>query len=474
MIKFGTGGWRAIIADEFTKANIRLLTAGLCALMQEEGYSGSTICLGYDRRFLSKESMFWAAEVLAGYGFRPYVINRSSPTPLIMYTVKQMGLPYGLAITASHNPAIYNGIKIFIAGGQDANQSVTKKIEEACAGINPNAIKSIPYADALAVGLIREGYPFNAYIDSVLQMVDVEQIKRAGLRIAIDPMYGVGLNSLRTLLLTCRCDVDVLHEQHDTLFGGRMPAPNADALKLLSNYVVDNRCHIGIAMDGDADRLGVIDEQGNYLSANTLLVLLYYYLLQYRNLRGPGVRNNSTTHLRDRVAADFGQTCHEVPVGFKYISAKMEETDAIIGGESSGGMAVKGHIPGKDGIYAAALLVEMLAVTGKSVGQLYREIVRKYGMLYYDEASCSMSPEQKQTLQNRIFLEQQTPGFTEPIAKISWTDGCKVFFEDGSWVICRFSGTEPLMRIAAEGNSDQQVHNHIQMWKTFINSVDSI
>lgn len=468
MIQFGTGGWRAIIADEFTKANIRLLTAGLCALMEKEGHGGAMICLGYDRRFLSKESMYWAAEVLAGYGFRPYVINRSAPTPLIMFTVKQMGLPYGLAITASHNPAIYNGIKIFTAGGRDANKSVTRKIEEACAKLDPRDIRSIPYHEALASGQIREDYPFNAYIDSVLDMIDTDQIKRASLRIAIDPMYGVGLSSLRTVLLTCRCDVDVLHEQHDTLFGGRMPAPSADALKLLSNYVVDNRCHIGIAMDGDADRLGVIDEYGQYLHANTLLVLLYYYFLQYRNLRGPCVRNNSTTHLLDRVAADFGQDCYEVPVGFKYISAKMAETDAIIGGESSGGMAVRGHIPGKDGIYAAALLVEMLAVTGKTIGQLYREITQKYGALCYEEAARKMTPEQKASLQDRIFGSHQIPGFPEKIRQIDWTDGCKIRFDDGSWVICRFSGTEPLLRIAAEGNTPAQAKGYIQKWQDFV------
>ena len=468
MIRFGTGGWRAIIADEFTKENIRLLTAGLCALMEKEGHAGTTICLGYDRRFLSKESMFWAAEVLAGYGFRPYVINRSSPTPMIMSTVRQMGLPYGMAITASHNPAIYNGIKIFTAGGRDADKTVTRKIEAEIEKLRPEEIKSIPYAEALAAGIVREGYPFNEYIDSILEMVDVGKIKAARLRIAIDPMYGVGHSSLRTILLTCRCDVDVLHEQHDTLFGGRMPAPSADALKLLSNYVVDNRCHLGIATDGDADRLGVIDENGQYLHANTLLVLLYYYLLQYRGLRGPCVRNNSTTHLLDRVAADFGQDCHEVPVGFKYISAKMAETDAIIGGESSGGMAVKGHIPGKDGIYAAALLVEMLAVTGKSVGQLYREITERYGMLHYDETACRMTPARKEILRQKIFVEQQIPNFPEQPQKIDWSDGCKVVFGDGSWVICRFSGTEPLLRIAAEGNTPHQTRSLIQDWKNYL------
>ena len=468
MIKFGTGGWRGIIADEFTKENIRLLTAGLCIFMEEEGYAGNTVCLGYDRRFLSKEAMFWAAEVLAGYGFRPFVINRSAPTPLIMFTVKQMSLPYGLAITASHNPAIYNGIKIFTAGGRDADKCVTGKIEEVIKELRPEHVKSIPYADALAAGIIREGYPFNEYIDSILRLVDVEKIRQANLRVAIDTMYGVGHSSLRTILLTCRCDVDVLHEQHDTLFGGRMPAPSEDALKQLANFVVDHHYHLGVATDGDADRLGVIDEHGRYLHANVLLVLLYYYFLQYRNWKGPCVRNNSTTHLLDRVAADFGQRCYEVPVGFKHVSAKMAETNAIIGGESSGGLTVQGHISGKDGIYAAALLVEMLAVTGKTVGQLYEEIVEKYGRLYYDEVSCEVTSGRKQELYDQIFMKEQIPAFEEQIARVSWIDGCKVYFKDGSWVICRSSGTEPLIRIAAEGNTLDQTRQYIQKWEAFL------
>ena len=465
MIKFGTGGWREIIADGFTKENIRWLTAGLCALMEKEGHGGSEVCLGYDRRFLSKESMFWAAEVLAAYGFRPYIINRSVPTPMIMFTVKQMGIPYGMAITASHNPAIYNGIKIFTRGGRDADQTVTRKIEEEIAKIDPGTIRSIPYREALNAGLIREGYPFNEYVDSILSMLDIRKIKEARLRVAIDPMYGVSQNSLRTILLTCRCDVDMIHEQHDTLFGGRMPAPSADALKSLAVYVLDNRCHLGIATDGDADRLGVIDENGQYLHANTLLVLLYYYLTRYRGWQGSCVRNNSTTHLLDRVAKDMGQECYEVPVGFKHVSGKMAETNAIIGGESSGGMAIRGHIPGKDGIYAAALLVEMLAVTGKSIAQLYREIVQKYGMLYYEEANLAMAPERKPELKQRVFEGRELPSFVETVERVSYEDGCKVYFTDGSWVICRFSGTEPLLRIAAEGNTLHQAKNYIQLWK---------
>ena len=469
MIRFGTGGWRAIIADGFTKENIRLLTAGLCELMLREGHGGQEICLGYDRRFLSKESMFWAAEVLAGYGFLPFVINRSVPTPLVMFTVKQRQAPYGMAITASHNPAIYNGIKIFTAGGRDADQTVTKNIEAEIAKLTPADVKSIPYEDARKTGIIREGYPFNEYIDSILSLVDVQKIKESRLRIAIDPMYGVSNNSLRTILLTCRCDVDVIREQHDTLFGGRMPAPSAEAQRLLSVYVTEHRCHLGIATDGDADRLGVVDENGNYLHANVLLVILYYYLLKYRGWKGSCVRNVSTTHLLDRVAKAFGEDCYEVPVGFKYVSGKMNETDAIVGGESSGGMAIRGHIQGKDGIYAAALLVEMLAVTGKSIAEIYREIAEQYGMLYFAETDLATPAENKLLLQKVVFTQRKLPDFAEPISSVSYADGCKVVFDDGSWTICRFSGTEPLLRFAAEGNTEEQAKGHIRCWREFLN-----
>lgn len=465
MIKFGTGGWRAIIADDFTKENLRLVTAGLCRLMEREGHAGATVVVGYDRRFLSKESAHWAAEVLAGYGFRPFVVNRSSPTPLIMFTVKQMGVPYGLAVTASHNPAIYNGVKVFTAGGRDADQTVTAKIEAEIAPLTPEDVKSVDYDEALAAGSIREGYTFNEYIDSILQMLDVPKINRSGLRIAIDPMYGVSQSSLRTILLTCRCDVDVIHEQHDTLFGGRMPAPSADALRLLSDYVIENGCDLGVATDGDADRLGVIDEKGQYIHPNTLLVLLYYYLLKYRGWTGPCVRNNSTTHLLDRVAADMGQACYEVPVGFKHISAKMAETGAVIGGESSGGMAVRGHIAGKDGIYAAALLVEMLAATGKSVSALYQEITDRYGKLSYTDAAITMTPAKKAQLMERLFEKKELPDFGQDVDHVSREDGCKVYFTDGSWVICRFSGTEPLLRFAAEADDAARAEGYIRLWR---------
>lgn len=468
MIKFGTGGWRAVIADDFTKANVRLLTAGLCRLMEQEGHGGATICVGYDRRFLSKEAAHWAAEVLAGFGFHPFVLDRAAPTPLVMYTVKEKGLPYGMAITASHNPAIYNGIKVFTAGGRDADQTVTGRIEAQIAQLCEADIKSVEYDEGVQSGAITEGTTINEYLDSILALVNVEAIKKARLKIVLDPMYGVSQTSLRTIFMTCRCDLDVIHDRHDTLFGGRLPAPNANTLLALQNFVVENHCDLGVATDGDADRLGVIDDQGAFVHPNQLLVLLYYYLIKYRGWSGPCVRNNSTTHLLDRIAQGLGQTCYEVPVGFKHISAKMLQTNAVIGGESSGGLTVRGHIAGKDGIYAASLLAEMLAVTGKSLSQLYREITDQYGQVYSAEADFRMTPAAKAALQERIFVHRERPAFDDPIDHVSLEDGCKVYFSDGSWVICRFSGTEPLLRMAAEAGNAQTARRYVDTWKTFL------
>ena len=240
MIKFGTGGWRAIIADDFTKANLRLMTAGLCSLMHKEGHDGCELCIGYVRSFLSKESAHWVAAVLAGNGYRVFVIDRAAPTPLIMYTVKEWGLPYGMAITASHNPAIYNGVKIFTAGGRDADAAVTGRLEQEIAALEGSEIKSMDYAEGLESGVIREGSTMNDYIDSILGLVNTEAIKKARLKIALDPMYGVSQTSLRTILMTCRCDLDVIHDRHDTLFGGRRPAPNASTLNALRTFVVEH------------------------------------------------------------------------------------------------------------------------------------------------------------------------------------------------------------------------------------------
>jgi phosphomannomutase len=468
MIKFGTGGWRAVIGEEFTKDNVQRLCAALCAMMKDQGIADKGICIGYDRRFLSKPAAQWFAEVCAGMNVPCLLLDREAPTPLIMFTVRQYGLPYGIAVTASHNPAIYNGIKVFTDGGRDAAEDVTEEIERNIEELEGKPIPAIPYADALEQKHIQKINPFNEYIDSILALADVEAIKGAHLKIALDPMYGVSRTSLQTILLTARCEVEVIHERHDTLFGGRLPSPSLQTLGALTNFVVENHCNLGIATDGDADRIGIIDDTGTFLHPNKILVLLYYYLHAYRGWKGAAVRNNSTTHLLDRVAAGFGEQCYEVPVGFKHISAKMQECDALIGGESSGGLTVRGHIPGKDGIYAAALLVEMVAKTGKTLSAIYRDIEARFGTLHMVDADFTMTDVRKQQLMHLLFTGRALPTFPFDTDHVSYMDGCKVYFKNGGWVICRFSGTEPLLRMCAEMPEQTDAARCVEIWKEFL------
>ncbi len=450
MIKFGTGGWRAVIGDGFTKENIQILARAIADKMHVEGVDGKGIVLGYDRRFLSKEAMQWAGQVFAKEGITAYLVNKSAPTPLIMFYVMKHEFPYGMMITASHNPAIYNGIKVFTAGGRDADETQTAEIENYIEDLTDIPPEELEYEEALAQGLIREIYPLNEYLDNIIAAVNMDKIREAGLKVALDPMYGVSETSLKTILLTARCDVETIHERHDTLFGGKLPAPTAMTLRTLQNYVLDKKCDIGIATDGDADRIGVIDDTGRFLHPNDILVLLYYYLVKYKGWTGPVVRNICTTHMLDKVAERFGEKCYEVPVGFKHISARMYATNAVIGGESSGGLTVRGHIKGKDGIYAAALLVEMIAVTGKKLSEIVKDIEKECGSISMEERDYKFNQEKKNSIHKILLEEKKLPCLPFAIADVSYLDGSKVYFENGGWVTARFSGTEPLLRIFCE------------------------
>lgn len=449
-IQFGTGGWRAVIGDEFTRANVQLLTAAVARKMKDENLAERGFVIGYDRRFLSQESAQWAAEVMAAEGIHCMVVDREAPTPLIMFTVKYYDLPYGFAVTASHNPAIYNGIKVFVKGGRDADEVVTADIEDYLHKLEGEEIPYIPFEEGLRTGAIERINPMNIYVDSIIRAVNMDAIRSRGLKVVLDPMYGVSKTALQTVLITARCDVDVIHERRDALFGGRLPAPNSKTLAGLQSFVTEHGCDIGIATDGDADRLGVIDDAGEFLHPNKILVLLYYYLLKYKGWHGASVRNIATTHLLDRIAADFGETCYEVPVGFKHISGKMLETGAVIGGESSGGLTVRGHIQGKDGIYAATLLVEMIATTGRRLSEVYQEITDKYGALEMEERDHKFTAAEKTRIHKLLMEDKLLPEFPLPVERVSYADGCKVYFGDKGWIICRFSGTEPLLRIFCE------------------------
>lgn len=478
MLQFGTGGWRAIIGEEFTKENIQKMALALSLKMKAEGVADQGIAAGYDRRFLSKEAVIWACEVFAAQGIRVWFVNRSSPTPLIMFYVMKHQMNYGFMVTASHNPAIYNGIKVFTYGGRDADEKQTQDIEKYLRIAEEQYVENeaekgqMPppsYLDLVKKGMVQEIHPLNEYLDNIINVIDMDAIRARDLRVAIDPMYGVSLTALNTILSVARCSIETINAQHDTLFGGKMPAPTEHTLRNLQNYVLDRYCDIGIATDGDADRLGVIDDLGHFLHPNEILVILYYYLLKYKGWRGPAVRNISTTHVLDKVAESFGQVCYEVPVGFKHISAKMQEADAIIGGESSGGLTVKGHIHGKDGIYAAALLVEMIAVSGKKLSEISADIKREYGAINMAERAYRFTPEEKERIYSVLMLEQALPEMPDQeIEKVSYEDGCKVFLKNGGWISARFSGTEPLLRIFCEMSREEDAVRLCRIWEEFL------
>lgn len=466
MIKFGTGGWRSIIGEDFTKDNIRILVQALCNEMKDSGKDDKPVIVGYDRRFLSDLGAYWMCEVFAGNKIKVELIDKNAPTPMIMFEVKARKSHYGAAVTASHNPAIYNGIKLFTAGGRDASMETTDVLEKYIG--NVDTIESMDFEDALINGLVERIDPSNDYIDAILKMVDENAIRNRNLKVLLDPMYGVSKTSLQTILLTLRCDMDIINDRHDTLFGGRLPSPSAATLMHLQRDVVEREFDIGLGTDGDADRLGVIDDGGKFIHPNEILALLYYYLNKYKGWKGDVVRNIATTNLLDDMAEDFGMHCHEVPVGFKYISSAMEKHDAVIGGESSGGLTIRGHIRGKDGIFAATLLIEMICVTGKRISEILGEIYNKYGYRTMVEKAYTFNIEDKTRLMDILYKDKSLPEFPFAVEKVSYMDGVKVYFKNNGWIIARFSGTEPLLRVFSEMPSEEKAEKACMVMKDFM------
>lgn len=467
MIKFGTGGWRAIIGEDFICENIRRVAAGIVRLAQEQKKTDKPVIVGYDRRFLSEQAARWVAETLAAGGLKVWFLHRSAPTPLIMHTVKDQGLHYGIEITASHNPSNYNGIKLIVDEGRDAPLETTGYLEELI-----HELDEVTYCDfntAIAEGCIEYlKNPFNKFLDDIIALLDMQAIRERGLRVVFDTMHGSGTYPLQVILYTARCTVDTINLNKDAFFGGMMPAPTEKTLGTLRDMVIRGAYDFGIAMDGDGDRLGIIDKSGCYISANQILCMLYYYLVKYKGWHGSVVRNLSTTHMLDKIAESFGEKCYEVPVGFKYISSKIDEVDAVLGGESSGGLTVRGHIHGKDSVYAASLFVEMVSVIGKSPLEIAEELEAQYGHFEMVEDNLTFLPQQKEEIVQKLLIEQKVPEFDKKILRVGYEDGCKVYFADGSFVSCRFSGTEPLLRIFAEAEQRDTAKAYIQICREFL------
>ncbi len=468
MIKFGTGGWRAVIGEDFIQENIRLVAAGILQLAKEENKTEKPIIVGYDRRFLSESAAKWVAETLAEGGIEVWFLNRSAPTPLIMHTVMKEALHYGIEITASHNPASYNGIKLIVDEGRDAPLETTGRLEEIIE--ETKNVKFCNFDDAVKAGrIVYRKNPFNKFLDDIIDLLDMEALRERGLRVLFDTMHGSGAYPLQVIFHTARCTIDTMNLNKDAYFGGMMPAPTEKTLSMLRDAVTKGSYDLGIAMDGDGDRLGVIDKCGRYIDANEILCMLYYYLVKYKGWKGGVVRNLATTHMLDKIAESFGEKCYEVPVGFKYISSKIDEVDAVLGGESSGGLTVRGHIHGKDSVYAASLFAEMVSVIGKSPSEIMDELEEKFGHFEMVEDNLHFVPDYKSVIEKIVFEDKKLPEFDSEVSHVSYDDGCKVYFADDSFVICRFSGTEPLLRIFAEADNKEKASKYIKDFKEFLN-----
>jgi phosphomannomutase/CTP:molybdopterin cytidylyltransferase MocA len=472
IVQFGTGGWRAVIGEGFTLHNVRRLCQALANTITRLGLESQGVLIGYDRRFLSDLAAEAATEVFAGNNIRAILLKEDGPTPLIEYATGLVKAAYGLAFTASHNPPEWNGLKVFHGDGSLLMNDETRRVEVETNSLTLDDVVKIPLDVALASGIAERRDFTNDYVDRVESFIDMNAIRRAGLKVIVDPMYGVGHLTLGIILNEARCRVTFIHERQNPLFGGRSPAPDLDALRMLRAYVRDEHHDLGLATDGDADRIAVIDEKGNYVHINELLLLLYWYLHKVKGQRGGVVRNLSTTHLLDRLAAAFGEQSYETPVGFKWISSTMVTHNALLGGESSGGLTIRGHILGKDGIFASALIIEMLARTGKHIMELQEMVRAITGRLYTVEDTLAANADMRIIVPQRVkdlIASGKTP---EPVVRIRDDDGTKLYFAKDEWVLLRFSGTEPVLRIVAEAETPEKARALVDWLKQCAVAID--
>jgi phosphomannomutase len=453
----GTGGWRAKIGEGFTLHNVRRLCQAIANEVTSHGLEKQGVVIGGDRRFLSAESVRCAAEVFAGNNIHALVLCDDVPTPLVTFAVPHLQCAYGLIFTASHNPPQYNGLKVFKADGSLPLSDETDRYTAAANSLRQSDVVALDYEIGQAGGLIKETDLTNDYIEGIEQWVDVNKMRAGGpLRVVIDPMYGTSQLTLGMILSDGRVRTEFIHERQNPLFGGHSPAPDPERLSTLIDLVRQGNYDLGMATDGDSDRIGILDEHGRYVSTNELLVLIYWYLHEVRGLKGGVVRNCSTTHLLDRLAEHFGEPYLEVPVGFKYITAGMNQIGAIMGGESSGGLTMRGWILGKDGIFACALVCEMLAVTGKKLTQLLDDVFAITGRLTQIETGVPATPAMRVEVPRRMTAAAPTEVAGIAVDRIDTMDGIKLRLVDGSWVLLRFSGTEPILRMVAEAETQDR------------------
>jgi alpha-D-glucose phosphate-specific phosphoglucomutase len=458
IIKFGTSGWRGIIARDFTFDNVRLATQGIADYLNSEFRIPNSelqgrkpvVILGHDTRFLAREFSLAAAEVLIANGLEPLLCNRDTPTPVIAHAIRHHKAVGGINMTASHNPAEYQGLKFSTSNGAPATPEVTGQIEANIARLQSQgwSFKSA----VVGTSRCKTFDPQPDYFKQLRKLIDFATLKKAKLKVAVDFEYGTGHGYLDTLLEGIGARVTAFHDEINPLFGGHRPEPNAEGMADVSKFVRSGRAQIGLGLDGDADRFGIVDKDGTWLTPNQILALALYHLKKNRGWTGAVVRTVPTSHQVDAVAELLGVKVYETPVGFKYIGALMESEPIIVGGEESGGLSVKGHVPEKDGILACLLMAELVATEKKSLGQILKELSQKIGKFYTDRINIAFAPEKKDALLAKLGSGLKNIG-AFPVEKFITADGYKFLLPNGEWVAFRASGTEPLIRCYIEAKS---------------------
>ena len=464
-IRFGTSGWRGIIADDFTFARVRAAVAAVADYVRSRNRKNPGLVVGYDTRFLSDAFARATVTVLGEHQVASLFCRQPTPTPTIAHEIIRRRSDGGINFTASHNPAEYNGLKFSTPDGAPALPEVTKKIEKLAQKHLRSPAKRAGRRPAPST---EEIDPIPSYLETLADKVDVPALKNAGLKIGYDPLYGTGAGVLDRFLAQHGVEAHCLHTHRDVLFGGHPPEPSDEILSGLRKLVAERGCAVGISTDGDADRFGVLDADGKFISPNHIIALLLDYLLETRPNWPRGVaRSVATTHLVDAVARHHNVPLYETPVGFKYIGELIKQDKITIGGEESAGLSIYGHVPEKDGILACLLVAEMVARRGASLGEQLQALFRKVGAYYPVRVNLHMSESARARVVERIQKDPKSFG-GRAVASVNRTDGLKLLFEDDTWVLMRLSGTEPVVRCYVESHSERDNAALIGAAKKFV------
>lgn len=452
-IKFGTSGWRAIIAEDFTIANVRRAVTGIARYVASQKSSGARVIVGRDPRYMGERFVEVAAEVLSSFGVQPLIIPEAAPTPAIAFEVMRLKADGAINFTASHNPPEYNGIKFSTPDGAPALPEVTKKIESLVPAngdysggpgserkIQPESINCKP-----------------AYLARLKDIIDLPLIRKSGLKVVYDSLWGAARGYPDQLLREAGIEVAAVHDTRDVLFGGHAPEPDGELLDEMRMRMKSMGSRIGIATDGDADRFGIVDEDGTFIQPNYVIALLFDYLVETRGWKNGVGKSVATTNMINALAAHYNVPLHETPVGFKYIGELIKADKIAIGGEESAGLSIRYHVPEKDGILAGLLCCEAVARRGKSLGQQLRDLFNKVGSFYPQRQNFRLTPEVKEKFTGKL---RSDPGELSgrKVQQVARTDGLKLVFDDGSWVCYRLSGTEPVVRVYSEAKSEADLH----------------